>query len=131
MWWVVLCALISFSSCQATLLLPKDQHPSNVPVTAEFIKDHVAICDASAGSRTTSVTTLSGLRGSITEYAVEDNPELLNVLICVECKPFVLWCDVQQCAYFPIYTVTDVETVPSSLDAIYPQRRSCLFVAPA
>ncbi|KAI0718069.1 hypothetical protein C8T65DRAFT_706982 [Cerioporus squamosus] len=52
---------------KATLLLPKDQHPSSVPVTAEFIKDHVAICDASAGSRTTSVTTLSGLRGYITD----------------------------------------------------------------
>ena len=81
MWWVVLCAFISFASCQATLLLPKDQHPSNVPVTAEFIKDHVAICDASAGSRTTSVTTLSGLRGSITEYAVETHLVRLSWLI--------------------------------------------------
>ncbi|KAI0358298.1 hypothetical protein OH77DRAFT_1260544 [Trametes cingulata] len=52
---------------KATLLLPRDQHPSNLPVTPEFIKDHVAFCDASASSRTTSVTTLSGLRGSITE----------------------------------------------------------------
>ncbi|KAI0761822.1 hypothetical protein BD413DRAFT_646397 [Trametes elegans] len=52
---------------KATLLLPRDQHPSNVLITTDFIKDHVAFCDASAGSRTTSVTTLSGLRGSITE----------------------------------------------------------------
>ncbi|KAI0369793.1 hypothetical protein BV20DRAFT_336540 [Pilatotrama ljubarskyi] len=52
---------------KATLLLPRDQHPSNVTITPDFIKDHVAFCDASAASRTTSVTTLSGLRGSITE----------------------------------------------------------------
>ncbi|KAI8985598.1 hypothetical protein BD414DRAFT_59587 [Trametes punicea] len=52
---------------KATLLLPRDQHTSNVPITPDFIKDHVAFCDAGASSRTTSVTTLSGLRGSITE----------------------------------------------------------------
>ncbi|KAI9062649.1 hypothetical protein FKP32DRAFT_1677169 [Trametes sanguinea] len=52
---------------KATLLLPRDQHSSNVPITPDFIKDHVAFCDASASSRTASVTTLSGLRGSITE----------------------------------------------------------------
>ena len=115
---------------QATLLLPRDPHQSSVAITPEFIKDHIAICDAGAGSPVTSVITLSGLRGYITEYAVEDNPELLNVLICVECKPSVSRCDFQQCAYFPIYPVTDVETIPSSLNAIYPQRRSCLSVAP-
>ncbi|EIW58305.1 uncharacterized protein TRAVEDRAFT_123554 [Trametes versicolor FP-101664 SS1] len=55
---------------KATLLLPRDQHPANVSITPDFIKDHVAFCDASAASRTTSVTTLSGLRGSITENAL-------------------------------------------------------------
>ncbi|KAI0675975.1 hypothetical protein C8Q78DRAFT_1066580 [Trametes maxima] len=52
---------------KATLLLPRDQHPTNVSITPDFIKDHVAFCDAGAASRITSVTTLSGLRGSITE----------------------------------------------------------------
>ncbi|KAI0642379.1 hypothetical protein C8Q79DRAFT_917389 [Trametes meyenii] len=52
---------------KATLLLPRDQHPTNVSITPDFIKDHVAFCDVSAASRITSVTTLSGLRGSITE----------------------------------------------------------------
>ncbi|KAI0326980.1 hypothetical protein GY45DRAFT_1373528 [Cubamyces sp. BRFM 1775] len=52
---------------KATLLLPREPHPSNLPITPDFIKDHVAFCDGSASSRTTSVTTLSGLRGSITE----------------------------------------------------------------
>ncbi|RPD76245.1 hypothetical protein L226DRAFT_460479 [Lentinus tigrinus ALCF2SS1-7] len=68
---------------KATLLLPKDQHPSNVLVTAEFIKDHVAICDASAGSRTTSVTTLSGLRGYIT-----DNVLTFRTTLSPTSKPF-------------------------------------------
>ncbi|RDX50836.1 hypothetical protein OH76DRAFT_1481912 [Lentinus brumalis] len=68
---------------KATLLLPKDAHPSNVPITAEFIKDHVAICDAGAGSRTTSVTTLSGLRGSIT-----DNVLTFRTTLSPTSKPF-------------------------------------------
>ena len=79
---------------QATLLLPRDPHQSSVAITPEFIKDHIAICDAGAGSPVTSVITLSGLRGYITEYAVEDHPELLSVLICVECKRSVSRCDV-------------------------------------
>ncbi|KAH9849874.1 hypothetical protein C2E23DRAFT_736274 [Lenzites betulinus] len=52
---------------KATLLLPRDQHPASVSITPDFIKDHVAFCDAGAASRATSVVTLSGLRGSITE----------------------------------------------------------------
>ncbi|KAI0742030.1 hypothetical protein C8Q80DRAFT_1221824 [Daedaleopsis nitida] len=53
---------------KATLLLPRDPHPSNVVVNAEFMKDHVAFCDSGAGSKTTSVTTLSGLRGYIADH---------------------------------------------------------------
>ncbi|KAM5530813.1 hypothetical protein V8D89_013542 [Ganoderma adspersum] len=53
------------SEGKATLLLPLEPHQSSIPITAESIKDHVAICDAGAGYPTTSVTTLSGLRGYI------------------------------------------------------------------
>ncbi|KAH9921737.1 uncharacterized protein BXZ73DRAFT_51674 [Epithele typhae] len=68
---------------KATLLLPKDPHPSNVSVTPEFIKDHIAFCDAGAGSRVTSVITLSGLRGSIT-----DNVLTIRSTLPPSSKPF-------------------------------------------
>ncbi|CDO69791.1 hypothetical protein BN946_scf184766.g36 [Trametes cinnabarina] len=49
---------------KATLLLPRDQHPSNVPVTPDFIKDHVAFCDARASSRETSALLSPSTRAS-------------------------------------------------------------------
>ncbi|KAI0630746.1 hypothetical protein C8Q77DRAFT_1063148 [Trametes polyzona] len=68
---------------RATLLLPRDQHPSSTAITPDFIKDHVAFCDASAASRSTSVTTLSGLRGTIT-----DNVLTFRSTLSPSSKPF-------------------------------------------
>lgn len=49
------------------MLLPLDTHPSNEPVTVEFIKDHIALCDG-ANRKYAPIITLSGLRGVLDEY---------------------------------------------------------------
>ena len=54
-------------SWQATLLLPLEQHPAGEPITAEFIKDHIALCDGLSRNHA-PVFTLSGLRGVLVEY---------------------------------------------------------------
>ncbi|THH32050.1 hypothetical protein EUX98_g2138 [Antrodiella citrinella] len=56
----------ALSTNKATLLLPLDTHPANEPITVEFIKDHVAICDG-AHRKGAPVITLSGLRGILEE----------------------------------------------------------------
>ncbi|KAI0796140.1 hypothetical protein C8Q75DRAFT_745384 [Abortiporus biennis] len=47
---------------KATLLLPLDPHPSNEPITSEFLKDHIALCDGPT-RKDAPIITLSGLRG--------------------------------------------------------------------
>ncbi|KZT70854.1 hypothetical protein DAEQUDRAFT_667251 [Daedalea quercina L-15889] len=53
---------LSFS--KATLLLPLDSNRSNEPITPDFIKDHIALCDG-VGRSNVPVVTLSGLRGTL------------------------------------------------------------------
>ncbi|KAL6306233.1 hypothetical protein BKA93DRAFT_895417 [Sparassis latifolia] len=49
---------------KATLLLPLEPHSHHDPITPEFLKDHIALCDDTV--RTSSpIVTLSGLRGSL------------------------------------------------------------------
>ncbi|TBU41003.1 hypothetical protein BD309DRAFT_1043717 [Dichomitus squalens] len=71
------------SEGKATLLLPRDPHQSSVSITPDVIKDHIAICDAGAGSPITSVITLSGLRGYIT-----DNVLTFRSTLSPSSKPF-------------------------------------------
>ncbi|KAI0072635.1 hypothetical protein K474DRAFT_1604721 [Panus rudis PR-1116 ss-1] len=50
----------------ATLLLPLEAHPPNEPITPEFMKDHIVLCDG--GNRNNApIVTLSGLRGTLIE----------------------------------------------------------------
>ncbi|KAI1796735.1 hypothetical protein LXA43DRAFT_572364 [Ganoderma leucocontextum] len=74
---------MAISEGKATLLLPLEPHQSSIPITAESIKDHVAVCDAGAGYPTTSVTTLSGLRGYII-----DNVLTFRSTLSPSSKPF-------------------------------------------
>ncbi|KAH8103910.1 hypothetical protein BXZ70DRAFT_923313 [Cristinia sonorae] len=56
----------ALSSSKATLLLPLDTHPANEPITVDFIRDHIALCDG--GHRSLApIVTLSGLRGVVDE----------------------------------------------------------------
>ncbi|OBZ66493.1 hypothetical protein A0H81_13570 [Grifola frondosa] len=57
----------ALSAGKATLLLPTEPQPAGEPVTAAFVKDHIALCDASAASRTMGIITLSGLRGTLAD----------------------------------------------------------------
>ena len=52
---------------QATLLLPLEAQPANDVITTEFLKDHVAFWDGNSRNDA-PVVTLSGLRGTMTEY---------------------------------------------------------------
>ncbi|KAH9839997.1 uncharacterized protein C8Q71DRAFT_703402 [Rhodofomes roseus] len=60
--WNEIWGALSFS--KATLLLPLDNHRSSEPITPEFIKDHIALCDGS-GRSNAPIVTLSGLQGTL------------------------------------------------------------------
>jgi hypothetical protein len=69
--WVgkVCCALeicrTQCSHCQkATLLLPLEPATNNDKITAEFVKDHVILCDGPS-RKNAHIITLSGLRGTL------------------------------------------------------------------
>lgn len=56
----------ALSVSKATLLLPLESYKPSEVITAEFIKDHIALCDGQAKSNA-PIVTLSGLRGTLTE----------------------------------------------------------------
>ncbi|TFY61073.1 hypothetical protein EVJ58_g4731 [Rhodofomes roseus] len=64
--WNEIWGALSFS--KATLLLPLDNHRSSEPITPEFIKDHIALCDGS-GRSNAPIVTLSGLQGTLKDLA--------------------------------------------------------------
>ncbi|KAJ7768683.1 hypothetical protein DFH07DRAFT_902521 [Mycena maculata] len=49
---------------KATLLLPLEQAANNEKITAEFVKDHVILCDGPS-RKNAHIITLSGLRGTL------------------------------------------------------------------
>lgn len=52
------------TTTQATLLLPLEQAANNEKITAEFVKDHVILCDGPS-RKNAHIITLSGLRGTL------------------------------------------------------------------
>ncbi|KAJ7701926.1 hypothetical protein B0H17DRAFT_168152 [Mycena rosella] len=60
--WVEIWSALSIG--KATLLLPLEQAANNDKVTAEFVKDHVVLCDGPS-RKNAHIITLSGLRGTL------------------------------------------------------------------
>ncbi|KAJ7121022.1 hypothetical protein C8R44DRAFT_853344 [Mycena epipterygia] len=60
--WVEIWTALSIG--KATLLLPLEQAANNEKVTAEFVKDHVILCDGPS-RKNAHIITLSGLRGTL------------------------------------------------------------------
>ncbi|EED81888.1 predicted protein [Postia placenta Mad-698-R] len=59
----------ALSVSKATLLLPLEPYKPSEVITAEFIKDHIALCDGQAKSNA-PIVTLSGLRGTLTDATI-------------------------------------------------------------
>ncbi|PCH44498.1 hypothetical protein WOLCODRAFT_105227 [Wolfiporia cocos MD-104 SS10] len=59
----------ALSVSKATLLLPLNPHRASEPITPEFIKDHIALCDG-ASRNNAPIVTLSGLRGTLTDVTL-------------------------------------------------------------
>ncbi|EED79722.1 predicted protein [Postia placenta Mad-698-R] len=59
----------ALSVSKATLLLPLESYKPSEVITAEFIKDHIALCDGQAKSNA-PIVTLSGLRGTLTDVTI-------------------------------------------------------------
>ncbi len=57
---------------QATLLLPLEP-ATNERITADFVKDHIVLCDG-ASRKDAPIVTLSGLRGVLNKYALTSLP---------------------------------------------------------
>ncbi|KAJ7628718.1 hypothetical protein FB45DRAFT_43419 [Roridomyces roridus] len=54
----------ALSNGKATLLLPLEQATTSEKITADFVKDHVALCDGPS-RKNAHIITLSGLRGTL------------------------------------------------------------------
>ena len=90
---------------QATLLLPLEAAFMHEKITADFVKDHVVLCDGPS-RKSAPIVTLSGLRGTLDEYVAWSNVDYVAN-------------DVQRGSYATHNYKPDFKTISRSTESCY------------